>query len=168
MRPALDGPRGARFLTPALLSRSTQRPAVPVRASRAVVATVEPHRVGLAVLKMLAALDNGRLGRGVDAVFVAAARTLPVLTQSASLRGVRAQERIYEAITAQPDRSRVPVLLAIVHELVASAPFARDLDAACPWRDVLRTLGAAQTAAGCEITEAHETIAARIVAEVLA
>ena len=45
---------------------------------------------------------------------------------------------------------------------------ARDLDAACPWRDVLRTLGAAQTAAGCEIAEAHETIAARIVAEVLA
>ena len=168
MRPALDTPRGARYLSPALVAPPSLRAAVPVRASRAVVATVEPHRVGLAVLKMLAALDNGRLGRGVDAVFVAAARTLPALTPAASDRGVRAQERIYETIAAQPDRSRVPVLLAIVHDLVASAPFARDLDTACPWRDVLRALGAAQTAAGCEITEAHETVAARIVAEVLA
>lgn len=168
MKPALDTPRGARYLTPAIVAPPSLRAAVPVRASRAVVATVEPHRVGLAVLKMLAALDNGRLGRGVDAVFIAAARTLPVLTQTASARGVAAQERIYEAIAAQPDRSRVPVLLAIAHELAAGAPFARDLDAACPWRDVLRALGAAQTAAGCEITEAHETVAARIVAEVLA
>ena len=168
MRPALDTPRGARFLTPALLSPPSLRAAVPVRASRAVVAVVEPHRIGLAVLKMLAALDNGRLGRGVDAVFIAAARTLPALSPAASARGVATQERIYEAIAAQPKGSRVPVLLAIVHDLVASAPFARDLDAPCPWRDVLRTLGAAQTAAGCEITEAHEGIAARIVAEVLA
>jgi len=166
--PALDTPRGARYLSPALLSRPSLRAAVPVRASRAVVAAVEPHRVGLAVLKMLAALDNGRLGRGVDAVFIAAARTLPVLTQAASARGVAAQERIYETIAAQPDRSRVPVLLAIVYELMAAAPLARDIDAACPWRDVLRALGAAQTAAGCEITEAHEAVAARIVAEVLA
>ena len=75
--------------------------------------------------------------------------------------------RLNPEIAAQPDRSRVPVLLAIVYELMAAAPLARDIDAACPWRDVLRALGAAQTAAGCEITEAHETIAARIVAEVL-
>jgi hypothetical protein len=154
-----------RYLMPALVA-SPRRAAVPMRASRAVVATVEPHRVGIAVLKMLAALDNGRLGRGVDAVFVAAARTLPVLTPAASARGEAAQERIYERIAAQPQGSRVALLLAIVHELMATAPLSRDLDAACPWRDVLRALGAAQTAAGVEITEAHERAAAAIVAAV--
>jgi len=46
---------------------------------------------------------------------------------------------------------------------MATAPLSRDLDAACPWRDVLRALGAAQTAAGVEITEAHELAAAAIV-----
>ena len=70
------------------------------------------------------------------------------------------------ATVAISSGSRVALLLAIVHELMATAPLSRDLDAACPWRDVLRALGAAQTAAGVEITEAHELAAAAIVAAV--
>lgn len=165
MRSSLGSLGGsARYLSPALLVHQERITAAIPRGR--VTGDLARHRIALAVLKMLHASNEGRIGRGIDAVFVAAASTLPKLTPEASARGVAAQERIFDRLAAEPQETRVAVLLAVAHELMDDAPLSRDLDAPCVWRDVLRALGAAQTHAGVEITEAHEATAAQILAGV--
>ena len=84
-RPDLSAPRGARFMAPApAVPMRAAMPRLPAFGARAVTDRAEPHRLCLALLKMLRADDPTRLSRGVDVVFVAAARTLPALCERAS------------------------------------------------------------------------------------
>lgn len=147
----------ARYLTPAIVAA----PVMPVET----IDTPERHRMALVMLRTLRAAGQP-IDTGIDHVIAAAVEPLPWLTRRGEARARRAQDTICGAVLALPRAERVPVALAVAHELMATAPLAPDLDAPCPWRDVLRALGAAQTAAGVEITEAHERAAAAIVAGV--
>lgn len=163
MRPEYT-PRGtpARFLSPALVAPSiapAAMPRLPVTGARSVTDRVEPHRLCLALLKMLRARDGARLTRGVDAVFVAAAMTLPALCERASLAARAEVERIHEELTQLPEADRVPVLLALAYALHESSP------STPPWRDVALALDAASTC-GAPITAEHQRAAAAILAGV--
>ena len=174
MRPALDTPRGARFLVPALLSRPTT---ALVRVGPAPVTRCEPHRLGVAILRMITSRSLMRCLRGADEIHARALASLPPLTPTAHAQRQVWCDRIFDAVEVLPASERVPVLLCIAYALHEHAP------AGEVWADVARAIdglhrGAESVEAlaskrgGREkrpvIVEAHETIAARIVAEVLA
>ena len=174
MRPALDTPRGARFLSPALLSRPTT---ARVRVGPAPVTRCEPHRLGVAILRMITSRSLMRCLRGADEIHARALASLPPLTPAAHEQRQVWCDAIFDAVEVLPASERVPVLLCIAYALHEHAP------AGEVWADVARAIDALHRGAesvearaaereGREpravIVEAHQTVAARIVAEVLA
>lgn len=174
MRPALDTPRGARFLTPALFARPSS---ALVRLGPAPVTRCEPHRLGVAVLRMVTSRSLMRCLRGADEIHARALASLPPLTPAAHTQRQVWCDAIFDAVEVLPASERVPVLLCVAYALHEHAP------AGEVWDDVARAIdglhrGAESVearaavrerrAARPVIVEAHETIAAAIVAEVLA
>lgn len=174
MRPALDTPRGARYLSPALLPRPSS---ALVRVGPAPVTRCEPHRLGVAILRMITSRSLMRCLRGADEIHTRALASLPPLTPAAHAQRQVWCDRIFDAVEVLPASERVPVLLCVAYALHEHAPTGE------VWADVARAIdglhrGAESVEAraaereGREvravIVEAHETIAARIAAEVLA
>ena len=174
MRPALDGPRGARFLSPALLS--PPRTAL-VRLGPAPVERCEPHRLGVAILRMITSRSLMRCLRGADEIHARALASLPPLTPAAHAQRQAWCDRIFDAVETLPASERVPVLLCVAYALHEHAPVggvwddvARAIDGLHRGAESVEARAAAREgrAARPVIVEAHETIAAAIVAEVLA
>lgn len=148
-----------------------------VRLGPAPVTRCEPHRLGLAILRMVSSRDLMRCLRGADAIHARALATLPPLTREAHAQRQAWCDRIFDAVEVLPASERVPVLLCVAYALHEHAP------AGEVWEDVARAIDALHRGAESVearaavrekraprpvIVEAHETIAARIVAEVLA
>ena len=174
MRPALDTPRGARYLSPALVSRPSS---ALVRLGPAPVARCEPHRLGVAILRMITSRSLMRCLRGADEIHARALASLPPLTPAAHAQRQGWCDRIFDAVEVLPASERVPVLLCVAYALHEHAPtgdawadVARAIDALCRGAESVEAKAAERE--GREpravIIEAHEAIAARIVAEVLA
>lgn len=173
MRPSLDSPRGARYLVPALVSRPAS---ARVRLGPAPVERCEPHRLGLAILRMVSSRDLMRCIRGADAIHARALASLPPLTHAAHAQRQVWCDRIFDGVEALPASERVPVLLCVAYALHEHAPagevwadVARAIDALHRGAESVEARAAAREgrAARPVIVEAHETIAARLVAEVL-
>lgn len=150
MRPALDTPRGARYLSPALI---TPPP----------VARVDGHsRAYLAATIATAFRDHHceRGARRLHAVALATQDTLARLLRRDELeRLVTLAEALRDVAREEPAEDRVPLVAAIVRDLLDGAPAScvlldRAVRDACERRYVP--------------TAEHRASAARIVAEVLA
>jgi len=167
-RPSLDAPRGARYLSPALIFPPTTARVALTRAQP----VVERHRFALVALLMLTSRNGQRVVRGVERACTDALATLAKLTESEADRADKIRERLHDAIEAIEKPQRVPVILAVATECLQTAPFARDLAAPCPWRALVCAVQSLRSAAGYDVAagsiDAHAETAERIVAEVFA
>lgn len=148
----------SRWITAALVSQPTAHPVAPMLALHrgvAVTGRVSRHRLALACVMMLASRDRARIGRGLEAVFVRAARTLPPLTQAARDEGQRRAEAVHEGIAAVAQERRVGVILACAATLLEDAP-SDDV-----WDDVVSAIVSAARYARVRIGD-HEEEAARV------
>ena len=151
MRPALDTPRGARFLTPALI---TPPP---------VAARIAAHERAYLAATLATALDE-RGSDGVDSTVrrraIEAQTTLElVVPLAARARLIDLAEAVRDVMREELPADRVPLVAAIVRDLLDGAPAScvlldRAVRDACERRYVP--------------TAEHRACAARIVAEVLA
>lgn len=158
MRPSLDGPRGARYLTPAVVAPQ-RTAALPIGLARGVLDHIEPHRLALMCLVMVTTAPTSRIDRGLARIFVDAATSMPPISVRAAARGKTAATGMHDALLALPVADRMPTMLAVAYALHESAPITET------WRNVARALD--RIGAGVTITEAHETSAASIVADAL-
>ena len=153
------------FISPALVTRNHDTTALITR--RPVSHTIERYRFALVFLLTLESRDHARVIRGLVEVCARALATLPLLTESTSQNARERAHRLHDLIESLPRHDRVPAILACALECVQTAPFARDLSAPCPWRDVVAAVRSAADHGDVGMTERHHEIAERIVAEVL-
>lgn len=150
MRPALDSPRGARFLTPALVSPVSIRPRIAGHPRAYLAATVATAFRGLAVDALAAQLN--------ECALTAQAELASALPLADRVRLVECARAIQRAARRLHVTDRVPVLCAVVRELLTDAP------TSCMALDIA-------VREACEkrhaTTEGHRAEAVRVIAEVL-